>query len=129
MLSFTSFRVGIEASIGDAMRFLGYLWCGAVNTFYFLVVAAVLLSINNAMEKSIISVLGLIYATIRTTAIIQGIAYSNVIAAFDGRLDKIEYHLDASFEMPDRREVGSAISYQHNKLYIELFFLSLISLA
>jgi hypothetical protein len=110
------------------MRFLGYLWCTTVNVFYFLVVAAVLPSINEAMKKSIISVLGLIYVTMRTTAIIQGIAYSNVIAAFDGRLDKLEYRLDASFEMPDRRKVGSAISYQHNKLYIELFFLSLISL-
>jgi hypothetical protein len=111
------------------MRFLGYLWCVALNVFYFLVVAAVLLGINNAMEKSIVSVLGLIYVTIRTTAIIQGIAYTNVIAAFDGRLDKIEYRLDASFEMPDRRELRSALSYQHNKLYIDLFFLSLIGLA
>jgi hypothetical protein len=66
------------------MRFLGYLWCVAVNTFYLLVVGAVLLGLNKGMEKSIVSVLGLIYVTIRTTAIFQGIAYSNVIAALRG---------------------------------------------
>jgi hypothetical protein len=31
--------------------------------------------------------------------------------------------------MPDRVDQGDALSYQHNKLYIDLFFLGLISIA
>jgi hypothetical protein len=31
--------------------------------------------------------------------------------------------------MPDRADQGDALSYQHNKLYIDLFFLGPISIA
>jgi hypothetical protein len=64
------------------MRFIGYLWSVALNAFYLAVVAAVVFGIREPSTKSIISVLGLIYVTIRTTAIIQGMAYTNVIAVF-----------------------------------------------
>jgi hypothetical protein len=48
------------------MRWLGYLWRIAANLFYMLVVFAVLIGIRDPMEKSIISVLGIIYTTVRS---------------------------------------------------------------
>ena len=54
------------------MKWFGYIWRVAVNLFYLVVVAAVLFNLRDPSEKSIISVPGLLYVTIRSIAISQG---------------------------------------------------------
>jgi len=110
-------------------RFLGYSWSVALNLFYLLVVVIVLIDIKDASERAILSALGLIYVLIRSVAISQSIAYANIIAAFEARLDQIQYRVDGTFEMPDHREARAALDHQHVKLYIDALFLGLVSIA
>ncbi len=110
------------------MRWLGYLWRVAVNLFYLLVVFGVLIGIRDPMEKSIISVLGIIYVAVRGAGIGNGLALIGTATQLQEQIDGIRYAIDSSFEMPDRREELSAIEFARNKLYIDMFFLSLTSL-
>jgi hypothetical protein len=110
------------------MRWLGYLWHVVLNLFYLFVVFGVLIGIRDPMEKSIISVLGVIYVAVRGMGIGNGLALIGITTAFQGQIDRIRYAVDSSFEMPDRREELSAIEYTRNKLYIDGFFLFLTSL-
>lgn len=111
------------------MKAFGYIWKVLVNIFYLLVVAAVLLSINDPSEKQIIAVLGLIYVTVRTQAIFQAIGTSTVVADFQRQIDQIRYHVDGTFDLPNREEEMALLNTQQAKLYIDAFFLSIISLA
>jgi hypothetical protein len=110
------------------MKWLGYIWRVAVNLFYLLIVAAVLSGIRDPSEKSIISVLGLLYVTIRSIGISQGLASMGVIAAFQRQIDQIQFRVDGTFEMPDRTEELAYVETVRNKLYIDSFFLALITL-
>jgi hypothetical protein len=56
--------------------------------------AAVLSGIRDPSEKSIISVLGLLYVTIRSIAISQGLASMGVISAFQRQIDQIQFRVD-----------------------------------
>jgi hypothetical protein len=111
------------------MKALGYIWRVLVNLFYLFVVGAVLIGISAPMERAIIAVLGLIYVTIRMQAISQGIATSSIVALFQEQIDEIRYHVDGTFEVPNRADQQSALGTIRAKLYIDAFFLSIISLA
>lgn len=110
------------------MRWLGYLWCVVVNLFYLFVVFAVLVGIRQPMEKSIISVLGIVYVAVRGIGIGNGLALTGLGIGLQTQLDRIRYAVDSTFEMPDRQEELSAIEYTRNKLYINMLFLGLTSL-
>jgi hypothetical protein len=110
------------------MRILAFSWRVLVNLFYLAVVGAVLLSIKDGSEKAIISVLGILYVLIRSVAIGQAIAFGNVANALDERLDEILYFVNSAHEKLDRSAVRDELNYQHVKLYIDGFFLGLISL-
>ena len=110
------------------MRWLGYLWRVVVNLFYLAVVAGVLIGISNPTEKSIVSVLGMLYVAIRSIGIGNALSISGVVTTFQAQIDHIRYQVDSSFEIPDRREETSAFEFVRNKLYIDAGFLSLVSL-
>jgi hypothetical protein len=110
-------------------RFLSYSWSVSVNLFYLVVVLVVLFNTKDASERAILSALGMIYVLIRSIAIGQSIAYANIMAAVEARLDQIQYRVDGTFEMPDHREARSALDHQHTKLYIDAMFLGLVSIA
>jgi hypothetical protein len=110
------------------MKWLGYIWRVAVNLFYLLVVAAVLSGIRDPSEKSIISVLGLLYVTIRSIAISQGLASMGIIGAFQRQIDQIQFRVDGTFEMPDRSDELEQVEIVRVKIYIDGFFLAIISL-
>jgi hypothetical protein len=80
------------------------------------------------MEKSIISVLGVIYVAVRSTGIGNHLTQIASATLFQQQLDRIRYAVDNTFEMPDRQEETSTIEYARNKLYIDMFFLGLTSL-
>jgi uncharacterized phage-like protein YoqJ len=88
-----------------------------------LVVFVVLTDIREPMEKSIISVLGIIYVAVRGIGIGQGLAIMWVANGLQEQIDRIRFAVDSSFEMPDRREELSAIEFARNKVYIDSFFL------
>ena len=120
----------IDGGPGEILKcdFLAYSWRVLVNLFYLAVVGAVLLSIKDGSEKAIISVLGILYVLIRSVAIGQAIAFGNVANALDERLDEILYFVNSAHEKLDRPAVRDELNYQHVKLYIDGFFLWLISL-
>lgn len=110
------------------MRWLGYIWRVAFNLFYLLVVVVVLFDIRDPSEKAIISVLGLLYVTIRSIAISQGLATAGIISAFQRQIDQIQFRVDGTFEMPDRSEELSYVETVRIKIYIDGVFLSIIGL-
>jgi hypothetical protein len=110
------------------MRWLGYLWCVVVNLFYLLVVFTVLIGIREPMEKSIISVLGIIYVAVRSIGVGNALALSGTATAFQDQIDHLRYAVDSSFEVPDRREERSRLEFSLNKIYIDTAFLGLTSL-
>jgi len=73
------------------MRWLGYLWCMVVNLFYLLLVFVVLFGLREPMEKTIISVLGIIYVTVRGIGITNGLALMTISAHFQEQIDRIRY--------------------------------------
>jgi hypothetical protein len=122
----TAFKCQREHS---EMKALGYTWRVLINFFYLLVVGAVLTSISNPSEKQIIAVLGLVYVTIRTQAIFQGIGTSTIVADFQKQIDQIRYFVDGNFELPNRDRQIALLEARQAKLFIDAFFLSVISLA
>jgi hypothetical protein len=109
-------------------KVLSYTWRVLVNIFYLAVVGVVLTSIRDPSEKSIVAVLGLIYVTLRSQAIFQAIATISIVPSFQKQIDQIQFRVDGTFEMPDRAEEYSSADTARIKLYIDGFFLGLISL-
>ena len=110
------------------MRWLGYIWRVIVNLFYLVVVAAVLIGISNPMEKAIISVLGILYVTIRSVGIGTAMGMTGMALSLQHQIDAIRYAVDNSFEIPDGQDETEAVEFMRNKLYIDAFFQGLISL-
>jgi hypothetical protein len=110
------------------MKWLGYGWRVLANLFYLVVVVAVLAGIRDPGEKSIIAVLGLIYVTVRSTAIGQGLGSMASAASLQQQLDQIRYRVDGAFGLPDRSEENTAMNTARAKLLIDAFFLGIVSL-
>lgn len=111
------------------MKWLGYSWRVLVNLFYLAIVGLVLIGISNPMEKSIISVLGMLYVTIRSIAIGQALMAMGTLTLLQNQIDQIRYHVDHSFEIPDHTEVLDTANRTRVKLYIDGCFLALTSLS
>jgi hypothetical protein len=73
-------------------------------------------------------VLGLIYVTLRSQAIFQAVATMGIVASFQKQIDQIQYRVDGTFDPPDRGKEFSLADTARLKLYIDGFFLGLISL-
>src|SRR6476646_2228398 len=90
------------------MRWLGYAWRVIVNLFYLLVVIGVLIGISNPMEKSVVSVLGILYVAIRSVGIGNAMGMGIMAMSLQDQMDRFRYQMDSSFEMPDRKDETSA---------------------
>jgi hypothetical protein len=115
-----------EGGSGEILKCDSWRTAGAFSSIFF--IGGGRRSLKDGSEKAIISVLGILYVLIRSVAIGQAIAFGNVVNALDERLDEIQYFVNAAHEKLDRSAVRDELSYQHVKLYIDVFFLGLISL-
>lgn len=111
------------------MPWVAYISRVLINLLHLIVVVAVLAGIRDPSERAITSLLGMLYVTIRSQAVMREITDSDVAFAITKKLDLIYYQLDHSFEIPDKRAARTAIATEQVKLYIDAVFLFLISLA
>jgi hypothetical protein len=112
--------------------FLGYVWRVLVNVFYVAVVLYVFDKLQGRSEAIIIvSVLGLIYVTIRSIAIAQGMGLTNALKVIES--DIIRLRQPGRDEQVRDRLVASKVESEvlnraRNKLFIDGFFLSIVSI-
>ena len=81
-----------------------------------------------AAEKLIISILGVIYVTIRTTQGFQGVAMVQYALVHQEQLDAIRSCIDGTHEPKSRAAELTLFKRMRAKFYIEACFLGLISL-
>jgi hypothetical protein len=111
---------------------LGYVWRVLVNVFYIAVVLYVFDKLQGRSEAIItVAVLGLIYVTIRSIAIWQGMGLANALKIIESDLIRLR-ELVRDEHVRDRWEAVKADSEvfdrTRNKLLIDGFFLSIVSI-
>src|SRR5262249_53138117 len=112
---------------------LRYLWTVLINCFYLFIVLFVLNKLNQRPEAIVVAVLGLSYVAMRSHAIGQMV--SNV-TAFVQLHEQFFYirkllddtHLDAVYA-DFKKQCEAAEPAAYGRIYIECFFLFLISLS
>ena len=110
------------------MVVVGYIWKVAVNIVILCIVAWALDKLHDRNDALIISVLGMIYVTIRTTQGFHGLAMVEIAFLHQEQLDAIRSWIDGTYTPGDRPEELVAYRRARAKFYIDCFFLGLISL-
>jgi hypothetical protein len=113
------------------MRLLGYSLTIAVNCFFLFALLYVLAKLNNSPEALVLAVLGLMYAGIRANAIRNIIFNAEASVQIHRQLFYVRKLLkDPSHDMvlDDFEQQGKVKDENYAKLYIDGFFLLLISL-
>jgi hypothetical protein len=110
------------------MVVFGYLWKIAVNIVVLFVVLWALDKLHDRNEALIISVMGMIYVTIRTTQGFQALAMVELAFQHQTQLDAIRSLIDGTQTPADRSEQWTAYKRLRAKFYIDGCFLGLISL-
>ena len=113
------------------MKWLGYFWRVAVNGFYLFIVFYVLDKLDRRPEIITVAVLGLIYVTIRTIAIGQTVFHlHNYTQIAKSVLYLRSLVNDPTYEENklDWEQAEARVPTVVAKLYIDGFFLSVISL-
>jgi hypothetical protein len=105
----------------------GYIWKVAVNIGILCIVAWALDKLHDRNDTLIVSVLGMIYVTIRTTQGFQGLAMVEIAFRHQEQLDAIRSWIDGTYA-PDRSEEWTIYKRLRAKFYIDGCFLALISL-
>jgi hypothetical protein len=111
---------------------LGYTWRVLINIFYIAVVLYVFDKLQGRSEAIItVAVLGLIYVTIRSIAIWQGMGLANALKVIESDLIRLR-ELGRDEHARNRLEASKAdsevLSRERNKLFIDGFFLSIVSI-
>ena len=109
--------------------FLGYVWRVFTNLLALLIVLYVFSQLNQRLEFITVSILGLMYGTIRAIAFNQGSAFARVVMAFARDVHSIRGALGIEQNDSDDEEAEKQLNRQIVKGYIDMAFLSLISLA
>jgi hypothetical protein len=111
---------------------LGYTWRVLVNVFYIAVVLYVFDKLQGRSEAIVtVAVLGLIYVTIRSIAIWQGMGLANALKVIESdliRLRELFRDEHARNRLEASRADSEVLSRERNKLFIDGFFLSIVSL-
>jgi len=109
---------------------LGWVWRGLVNVFQVLVVLYVFSRLQGRFEVIVISVLGLIYLTVRTIAFSQGMAFAHFGVALQKEFNDLIYLLghDTKEREMNFAEMQKIISRNIAKGYLDEVFLALIFL-
>lgn len=107
---------------------LGYLWKVAVNLLILFIVAWALEKLHGRTESLIISVLGMIYVTIRTTLGYLGLGMMEVAISQQEQLVAIRSWIDGTYIAGDFTADIALIKRTRTKFYIDGLFLFIISL-
>jgi hypothetical protein len=110
------------------MIIVGYIWKVIVNIVILLIVATALDKLHDRSDTLIISVLGMIYVTIRTIHGFQGLAIVEIAFRHQEQLDAIRSWIDGTYSPGDRSEEWAVYKRVRAKFYIDGCFLGLISL-
>jgi hypothetical protein len=110
------------------MVVVGYIWKVAVNLVILFIVASALEKLHDRNEALIISVLGMVYVTIRTTQGFQGLATVEIAFRHQEQLDAIRSWIDGTYTPCNRSEEWATYKRWRAKFYIDGCFLGLISL-
>jgi hypothetical protein len=114
------------------MMALGYMWRVLVNVFYIAVVLYVFNKLQGRSEAIItVAILGLIYVTIRSIAIWQGIGLTSGLKVIESdliRLRELAHDEHARSRWDASKAESEALSRGRNKLFIDGFFLSIVSI-
>jgi hypothetical protein len=114
------------------MVVLGYTWRVLINIFYIAVVLYVFDKLQGRSEAIItVAVLGLIYVTIRSIAIGLGMGITNFFKVIEADLIRLrelvrDEHVRHRWE--DSKAHSEVLSREHNKAFIESFFLFIVSI-
>jgi hypothetical protein len=120
-------------------RALQITWRIIWRTIEVAIVVYVLISIPDRNAGLIVGVLGLIYATIRTGFILQGLGLLQLESGLDQqvyelmrRLDQVQRRVEADTSIfdqePQRPETATAVSRLYVDVYIALVFIALVYL-
>jgi hypothetical protein len=111
-----------------------YIWRVLVNIFYLLVTLYVFSRLHERLETIVVACFGMIYVTVRSIGLGQAISQIAVVQMIDGEFSTIKKLIrpyedeDTSWIQEEKEEAQSVIRATRVKLYIEWFFLGLISL-
>jgi hypothetical protein len=117
---------------GGSLVALGYGWRVLINIFYVAVVLYVFDKLQGRSEAIImVAVLGLIYVTIRSIAIGQGVGLSNALKILESdliRLRELARDEQARHRLQSSKGDSEILRRARNKLFIDGFFLSIVSI-
>jgi hypothetical protein len=111
--------------------FLKIVWWTSLGVLQLAIIAFVFDHLQTRLESIVVAILGLIYVTIRSIAINQGIAFTKVAASFASELARIEEWLGENSEFLRERRVEIAQAEQTiygPRIIITSIFLSIVSL-
>lgn len=110
---------------------LGYAWRVLANVFYVAVVLYVFDRLHGRPEAITVAVLGLVYVTFRSIAIGQASGLTGALKIIEADLIRIRELLNdehAETRWEGAREDAKNMERMRIKLYIDGFFLSIVSL-
>jgi hypothetical protein len=102
------------------MTALGYIWCVIRNLIEFLIVLGILYSVHERFQMMVMTVLGILYVTIRSVAIYQGMTQISFTQALDFEFVRIRNLLgDARSE--DEQDLMREGEKNRNRLYKKIY--------
>lgn len=109
------------------MSFLAYVWRIFVNLMMLLIIAVTLSGARGRFESTVISLLGLIYITIRSVGIGHAMIYFAFGNALDAELTQIrellgDSRLDHQLEVEETKKISRG---KIRRLYVDSAFLSI----
>jgi len=111
------------------LKWLKYTWRVLLNLFSLVVISFVFMSIHNAQTQITVSIGGLLWVAIRSSAMGQGLYSTIAMSAMAKELDEIKRRLKG--EPIDRAAYAHSdevMSYHQIKMMIDGTFLGIISL-
>lgn len=105
----------------------GYIWKVVANIVVLIVVTFALNKLHGRSDSLVISVLGMIYVTIRSTQGFQGLAMMEIAFLHQKQLDAIRSWIDGTYQPAGRAAEWTAYKRIRNKFYIDCCFLAVIS--
>jgi len=116
---------------GIVKTFLRYLWWISVSVVQLAIFAFVFAHLKDRMESIVVSVLGLLYVTIRSIAIVQTTSFAQFAVGVDGEIIRIRELLGDDHETIQARinsntEAGKLIF--GGKMIVTSIFLGVVGL-